>query len=225
MAERLRLAGLLTAAGASTRMGSPKGLLRLPTGQTLLEAQVAALASTPARAELVDVALVVGAFAYVHPETHTVMNPRWPEGRQTSVALGARALLARHPADALDAVLVLALDQPLTPRLLDALLEAWPEDPAVALAPSHGGRGGHPLLVPAAHLPALAALDDAPDGLRSYRSAHGLRHLAVAFPEAVMDLNDPERFAEAAAAGIWDRRQTACGATQPAWPPREDPTE
>jgi len=201
--ERIRLAALLTAAGAATRMGSPKGLLRLPTGETLLEAQVAALSSARHRATLVDVVLVVGAFPYVHPAAHAVLNDRWTEGRQTSVALGARALLDRHRTEALDAVLVLALDQPLTPRLLSALLAAWPEDPTTALAPSLGGRGGHPLLIPAAHLSALAALDAAPDGLRSYRRAHGLRQVAVDYPEARMDLNDPESFAAAVASGLW----------------------
>ncbi len=168
---------------------------------------MSALESIPSLATLVDACLVTGAFPYAHPRARTVHNPSWEEGRQSSLACGAQALL--DGGGDLDAVLVLAIDQPLTPRTLTALLSVWrasEPSPQIPLAPSHDGRNGHPLLVPAVHLTELAALGSAPDGLRAYRRARGFTAVPVPFPEVLRDLNDLAAWEAAVASGIFGDR-------------------
>lgn len=187
----------MTAAGASSRMGTPKALLDWG-GRPLVAHQAAALAG------FADVVVVVGAggeairaAAPLPAPARYLDNPRWAEGRSTSVEAGARAL-----SDAARAVLVVAVDQPLEGAVVDALLAAFdPEAHAVA-QPVSGGRRGHPLLLAGSALPALRRASERPEGLRDV--VRDLRARAVEVEVASdgvhRDLNTPERYAEAIAA-------------------------
>lgn len=90
-----RQAGLVLAAGASSRMGMPKPLLRLPDGKPLGLAQANLLQS----AGCDPVKIVLGARerevreALGDAETF-VLNERWRQGRISSVQTGLRAV---HP--------------------------------------------------------------------------------------------------------------------------------
>lgn len=221
MLHRARTAAILTAAGASTRMGTFKALLRVPGGSTLLLHQLSQLHGFHRR-------LVVTGAHPLSPEdapgAELLMNPRWGEGRQTSLALAARALLPS--ASALDAVLIAAIDQPLTARVVNALLDAaTPSDtrPTQPAFPEKDGRGGHPVLIPAALLPELAALDAAPEGLRTLLQQTGTTRLPLPFPEVRLDLNRPEDWQAALEAGYVSapRPSTAPPPTSPR--PEEPP--
>ena len=114
-----QVAGIILAAGASTRYGQPKQLLDWD-GVPLL----AHIADEAQAAGLSPVIVVLGS----HAETarpvlgerpvHVVMNWRWKEGLSTSVQLGLAALPPQT-----DAAILLQCDQPLlTADLLRAIV-------------------------------------------------------------------------------------------------------
>ena len=191
-----RLAAIVLAAGESTRMGQPKALLPWG-GVPLVRHQVDLLAAQPA----VDpVIVVVGALLDEVQATldstpaRVVTNPRFREGRATSLAAGARALKGRPTS-----VLVVSVDQPLAPELLDPLVTAWQAEPDALLRPTFAGRSGHPLIVPADVVPELAQVTEATQGLRAVvtRHRHRLRSVPVESELAVLNLNTPADVAAA----------------------------
>ena len=93
------VAGILLAAGAGTRMGTPKGLLRTPNGTAWVTRAVAALAAGGCAPILV----VIGAQAehvqaLVPKLAQTVVAVDWQEGMGASLRAGLQALTERAPA-------------------------------------------------------------------------------------------------------------------------------
>ena len=191
-----RLAAIVLAAGESTRMGQPKALLPWG-GVPLVRHQVDLLAAQPAVDPMI---VVVGALLDEVQATldstpaRVVTNPRFREGRATSLAAGARALKGRPTS-----VLVVSVDQPLAPELLDPLVTAWQAEPDALLRPTFAGRSGHPLIVPADVAPELAQVTEATQGLRAVvtRHRHRLRSVPVESELAVLNLNTPADVAAA----------------------------
>lgn len=211
--EPPRVAALVTAAGASSRMGGAHKAL-LPWGAGPLVAhQVRTLAARlgGSRASIV---VVVGARGdevarAVPPPGLVVVNERWREGRSTSLAAGLRALQQLEQLEQLEqghrgrseAVLVVAVDQPLHAATVAALLDAF--DPARhALAvPSYQGRRGHPVVLSARLWSELVRVEDEPEGLRTIVRRHASQRLEVPVGHPVRwDLNTPEDYARARAA-------------------------
>ena len=191
-----RLSAILLAAGESTRMGQPKALLPWG-GVPLVRHQADLLKAQPAIAQLI---VVVGSLhdqvraALDGTRARVIVNPRFREGRATSLAAGARALDG-IPASAL----VVNVDQPLATDLLEPLVTAWRTDPGALWRPTHRGRGGHPLIVPADIAPELAHVTEATRGLRAVVTRHRrrLRSLPVDSQLAVLNLNTPADYAAA----------------------------
>lgn len=199
-AQQLRLATILLAAGESTRMGQPKALL-LWDGVPLVRHQADLLTAQPAIDQLI---VIVGSLqdevrdALHGTPARVIVNPRYRKGRATSLAAGARVL-----EDQPSSVLVVNVDQPLAPDLLDPLLAAWRSDPSNLWRPSYKGRGGHPLIIPADVAPELAHVTEATHGLRAVVTRHRRRLRAVPVDSqfAVLNLNTPADYAAAQPAG------------------------
>ena len=123
----MSVVAVVLAAGASSRMGTPKALLKLRDGRTLLQAHLDALGAF-------TVVVVEGRWPLPVPAVH---NPNWAStGMVESLAL---ALVDRNE----ERVLVTPVDAaPVRGRDLAALLAA----PAPACL-AHGGRPGHPVVV------------------------------------------------------------------------------
>ena len=191
-----RLAAILLAAGESTRMGQPKALLPWG-GLPLVRHQADLLTAHPAIDQLI---VVVGSLqdevsdALKGTPARVVVNPRFREGRATSLAAGARALQG-----APSSVLVVNVDQPLDATLLEPLVAAWRTDPVALWRPSYKGSGGHPLIVPADVAPELAHITEATRGLRAVVTSHRprLRSVPVDSQLAVLNLNTPTDYAAA----------------------------
>lgn len=189
-------AAIVTAAGASTRMGSPKALAPYG-GVPLLLHQLRVL---EAEAAIDPIVVVLGSEADAlaaeiagwHTRARVVVNARWEEGRSSSLEVGAAAI----PGTALG-VLVVAVDQPLERAVVRALLDAGPSD--AVTAPSFAGRRGHPVLLPGALLGELARASSHPEGLRDIVRAAATRLVEVASPRVLLDLNTPEDLARAGA--------------------------
>lgn len=114
-------AGVVLAAGASTRMGSPKQLLDVG-GRPLLERVVAAACAS----RLDDVVVVLGAEAQRIRDAvdlgraRVIVNESYTDGMSTSLRAGVGAL-----ADEVDRAVVILGDQPdVDAALFDRLLDA-----------------------------------------------------------------------------------------------------
>jgi len=141
------------AAGASTRLGSPKQLL-MHCGETLVRRTLRnALATHPAAA-----VIVVGAQAdAVHAAVADLAVQRvdagdWNDGMGASLRAGLAAL-----PNAVDAALVVLCDQPaLDAEHLQRLVSAWNENRSRAVASAYADAVGVPALLPRSWFAALA---------------------------------------------------------------------
>lgn len=176
------IAGLILAAGAGRRMGGPKALLTLGD-ETLLRRS----ARITLAAGCSPIIAVVGPWdpGLLDLEVRTVVNAGAQEGMGSSIRTGVAAL-----PEAVDAVLILTVDQPAVDGpLLKRLLALAAEQPLRPVACAYGGTLGVPAILPRRFFPDLLALS----GDRGAKAIL-LREQAVAlpFPEAEADLDAPE---------------------------------
>ncbi|MGH2365567.1 MAG: nucleotidyltransferase family protein [Chloroflexota bacterium] len=200
------IAALLLAAGESTRMGQPKALLPW-RGRTLLESQLAILLDAPVDPVVVVLGHRADDLRPLLPTStrlRVVLNPRYAEGRSTSIAAGASTL---PPATA--GALVASVDQPLDSEVLALMLAAHGDGASAIVVPSLGQRRGHPVLFDASILPELLTVAEASQGLREVitRHAGAIHYVPVASPLVRLNFNTPaeyqsafEHFGRAAAA-------------------------
>jgi molybdenum cofactor cytidylyltransferase len=151
-----RSAGLVLAAGGSSRMGSPKQLLPWE-GRTLLEHVVAQVCASG----LDEVLVVLGAsaeqiLAQVElGRARVVKNPDHASGMASSLRAGLAAL-----GPAVQRVVVILGDQPaISGELLDALLALQTEKGMPAAALSFGGLLHPPVVLDRELWPALHSLE------------------------------------------------------------------
>ena len=173
---------VILAAGGGTRMGAPKGLLRL-RGRSLLALQVAAYAGFSKRIAVVLGALEAEHRAELGPEILTVVNPRWADSWPVdSLAIALASIETRGP------IFALPVDTPpAQPATLRALLEHGA--PAV---PTSEGRDGHPVLIDA-HIAAAVASRPPDGGLRTLLTR--ARRVPVAQPGLDRDFDRPADWA------------------------------
>jgi len=152
----VKVAAIILAAGASTRMGHPKQLLKLGA-ERLLERAV----RVAEHAGCAPVVVVLGASADVIlaecalDRATVAINPEWREGMASSVRCGVRQIAGRC-----DAALLMVCDQPAVTadhlrKLLDRCTDLCVGGP---VASSYGGRRGVPACFPASQFGELLLL-------------------------------------------------------------------
>ena len=190
------ISAILLAAGESTRMGRLKALLPWQDS-TLVEYQVESLQ----RAGVAEVVLVVGhrwdeveAPVKGKPGVKTVVNPDYRQGKTTSIKAGLR-----HLSSTVQGILVLAVDQPRPPHILESLIKAHQERAALITCPVYRGHTGHPLIFASSLLPELMAITEEAQGLRegTHRHSEDTHRLEVDSPIVLVDVNSPEDLREA----------------------------
>lgn len=194
----MHLSALLLAAGESTRMGQPKALLPWPRG-TLLEFQVEQLLAGGVE----QVILVLGheagtirsAVASL-PRTHIVLNQQYATGRTSSVRAGMDVVGAD-----VDAVLILAVDQPRPPELIRQLRMAHETADALIRVPAYGGRHGHPTIFARELFAEMRDITEETQGLRAVRRRHrsDTHVVETATSACLIDINTPEDYRAALA--------------------------
>jgi molybdenum cofactor cytidylyltransferase len=180
-----KLAGVILAAGGSSRLGRPKQLLSWQ-GETLVRRAVqASLALCGA-----GITVVTGAFADdVVQALHGcpvsfVNNPDW----QSGMAKSLQAAITSLPAEKLEGVLITLCDQPLiSVENLACLLNVWQTAPGRPIASSYGNVTGVPAIFPRTLFPVLSELSgDA--GARSVL-ANSSDVISVPMPNAAFDVD------------------------------------
>lgn len=149
--EQGKVAGVVLAAGAATRFGSPKQRLLLPQ---VLER----LRATP----LDPVVVAAGAYEIEAAGAEVVRCPEWARGPGASL----RCALAVLPGEVAAAVVCLADGPELRPETVERVVAAWGEGAGDVVAASYRGERGHPVVLGRA---AWATVPD--EGARALRAA------------------------------------------------------
>lgn len=157
LSDKIPVAALVLAAGASTRMGECKQLLPVG-GQPMVRRVTGAVCA----AGLAQVVVVIGAHAEAVGQAvaglpvELVLNDRWPEGMTSSLHAGLRALRPE-----IQAALVVLADQPgLTAELIRTMADHYRATGAPIIAPFHQERRGQPVLFGRELFPELLAAGD-----------------------------------------------------------------
>lgn len=175
----MTVAGVLLAAGAGTRFGGPKALVRLH-GELLVHRGVRLLREGGCDRVLV----VLGAQAervraelrdhLDRGDVDAVVAEDWATGMGASLRAGLAAL----PSDAGACVVALA-DQPLVaPEAVRRLVTAWTGGATAAVA-SYDGRARNPVLLDRAVWPEVSAAAVGDTGARGWLATHPDRVVAV----------------------------------------------
>ena len=186
------VSAILTAAGESTRMGSPKPLLPWK-GTTLVEYQVRCLLE----AGCSEVVVVLGhAAEMVEPHVvgehvRHVLNPLYRQGKTTSIKAGLGAV-----GDDADGILLLAVDQPRTAEISAEVLKAHNDRSPAITSPRYEGHGGRSLGFDASLRPELEAISEEEQGIRQVFEAHRdeVYEAPINDPMLRLDLNTPEAY-------------------------------
>ncbi|MDF1591196.1 MAG: nucleotidyltransferase family protein [Desulfobacterales bacterium] len=180
-------AGIILAAGLSTRFGRPKQLMDL-NGKPLIEWVVDACLSS----RLDNIVVVLGhdarqiasnlSLRYNDRQVLTIINPQYKDGMSQSLRTGLANVMKDFPA-----VMFLLGDQPLvSSALIDQLLESFWESEKDICVPVYNGKRGNPTLFSSKFYQQLLNVS----------GDIGAREIIRAHPEAVLlvETKDPLPF-------------------------------
>ena len=187
------VAGIILAAGESTRMGRDKALL--PLGQrSFLEHLAFALVG-----EVSPLLVILGHHAgeiqqqvRLPSSARIVHNPNYKDGQISSLQTALRSLGTQPVAGAL----MCLVDHPaVTKGVVHALLRQFQQTPAAILLPTYKGRRGHPVLFAARLFDELLSAPLA-EGARAVVRAHEHEIESVAVDEEgiLWDVDRPEDY-------------------------------
>jgi molybdenum cofactor cytidylyltransferase len=182
---------LVLAAGASTRLGQPKQLVKLG-GRPVLHRVVSTAVGIAGH----SVTVVIGAHAkdlshlLGHSPASVIVNREWEEGMASSIRRG----LASMPAGC-DAVMILLGDQvAVTTDDLKRLVSSWKEQDSVIATATYERHVGVPAIFPRVCFSELAELRG-DNGARLVLERNNYRLVRVPMPNAAVDLDTPEDLA------------------------------
>jgi molybdenum cofactor cytidylyltransferase len=192
----MNIAGLILAAGASTRLGRPKQLLKAQGKPLLEKATEAAL-----EARLDGVYVVLGAryeeikTSIRHLPAQLIRNEQWQDGIGSSLSSGIRAI---RTSNNYDAVLIMLSDQlHVNGTHLSALVNTYLKSSHKAIvATTYGHQTGVPALFDQFYFPQLENLSG-DTGAKKVIRQHMDRVLSVNFEQASIDIDTPEDQAKA----------------------------
>lgn len=188
---------VILAAGASSRMGTPKATLPLThAADTFL----ARLVNRFGEAGIPDIVIVTGAHAETvrgaagrtRPPVRFEHNDRWRDGQLTSLLTGLR----ERQGDQLEAALVTLVDAPfVTADTIRRIVGVWRSGRAPIVRPSHGATHGHPVLFDRSLFNELRGADPKV-GAKAVVRSHTAQivNVPVDDPGAFVDIDTPEDY-------------------------------
>jgi molybdenum cofactor cytidylyltransferase len=183
-------AGIILAAGASTRMGSPKPLL-MWRGEPFIRHIV----RTALGADLSPIVIVAGVHtseiraAVAGLPVTLIHNPDWETGQSTSVRCGLRAL-----PDTMGSAVFLLADQPHIPiELVEALKDQHAQTLNPIVAPLIDERRGNPVLFDRVTFADLLALTGDVGG-RAVFAKHPITYVPWHDANLLLDVDAPEDY-------------------------------
>lgn len=183
-----RLYAIVLAAGASTRFGSPKQLVRIG-GRPLLHTVATRAAEVTGNALIVVLGSGAAELAPLlkHSPGSVVVNRHWREGLASSI----RAGVVRLPPTCSGVLLMLADQAAVTTDDLKRLAGTWRRRPQCIAAALYGGATGAPAIFPRSSFSELTALRG-DMGARAILRRSADRVVRVPMPAAQLDLDTPE---------------------------------
>lgn len=185
-----RVAGVVLAAGTSSRYGDANKLLATVDDEPLVRHATRTLVD----ADVSPVVVVVGyegerVRAALEPlPVSVVENPSYEEGQATSVQAGLEAL-----GDDVDAAVIALGDMPyVAPESVDLLLEAYRAGTGTALAAGYEEQRGNPVLFDSRHFDALRALHGDTGGRRILLDAPDAALVETGDPGVTRDIDRRE---------------------------------
>jgi len=187
------IAGLILAAGESSRMGRDKALLTY-RGRTFLETIV----QTLREADVSRVAVVLGHHAEEIQQAikleggEIVVNFEYHRGQTSSLQAGLRALAS----DDLEAIVLCLVDHPaVSAATVRTLVEAFRQSHAPVVIPTCHGQRGHPVLIGRGLFSELLSLD-AGEGANTVIGKHrdATQFVEVNDSGILLDVDDPDTY-------------------------------
>ena len=179
---------MVLAAGAASRFGSAKQLVRI-AGRPLLHNTVSRAVDVTGAATIV----VLGAYATElapllrHTPATVVVNRSWREGIGSSIRIGVGHL----PATCDGVMIVLADQAAVTAEDLRRLVSAWKRQPEYVAAALYSGSIGVPAIFPRSRFSELADLRG-DIGARNLLQRNPDRLVRVPMQSAALDIDTPE---------------------------------
>jgi CTP:molybdopterin cytidylyltransferase MocA len=180
------VAGLLLAAGAGTRMGQPKALLREADGTPWVARAAGALLAGGCDPVLVVVGAEAPAVrALVPVEATVVPAPDWAEGMGASLRAGLRSL-----GGSAVAVVVTLVDLPGVNGDVVARVAAR-AGPATLARAAYRGVPGHPVLLGREHWAGVTKVATGDEGARAYLAGRPVALVECADLGSGLDVDTP----------------------------------
>lgn len=181
---------IVLAAGASTRMGTPKQLLRYQEHSLLRHTVEVAVASVCR-----PITVVLGAYAQQTQQevsqlpVQVVENLQWAEGMNTSIRVGIKAVSA--PKNNLQAVVVAVCDQPfISGEMINQLVEAYHFTGKTIIASEYAGTLGVPALFSRSFFSELTTLRGG-EGAKHVIKKYSHKVFGIPFPKGAIDIDTP----------------------------------
>jgi len=179
---------VVLAAGASTRFGSTKQLVRV-NGRPLLHTIVSRAAELAGHSVTVVLGAHAGELAPLlkHSPAAVAVNREWSEGIASSIREG----LAHTPATADGVMIVLADQASVTTDDLRRLASVWRRNPSSLVAAQYAGGIGVPAIFPRWCFRELNELRG-DRGAQTLLQRHVDRLVRIPMPSAELDIDRPE---------------------------------
>ena len=185
---------VILAAGASTRMGTPKQLLRYQERTLLRHTIEVAIASV-----CQPIVVVLGAYAQlIEPDisqlpVQIVENLQWNKGMGSSIEVGIQALKTSYPE--VEAVILTLCDQPfISHEIINQLALAYHSTNQPIIACEYAETLGVPALFSDRLFSELMTLKNG-EGAKQVIKKHSQKVFSISFPEGATDIDTPKEYA------------------------------